>query len=161
MKHLNKILAATLLLAIILAGCTTIKTVTTAPDGSTVTNSTSAFDVTKAVNAINIGVPASVRLAVAKYPQAAPYLRDTVTAIRLFTSGSTYDPAALHAAIATTGIRELKDPDLQAAIDVFAGLYKGFYGDVVTQKLDQVKSLLPILNAIADSIEQALPPIAP
>jgi hypothetical protein len=144
------------LFALVMTGCKSTQTITRNPDGTSVTNTVNTFDVQKAVNAITIAVPGTVRLSVARYPQVEPYLRDTVTAIRLLTSGNKYDPASLHAAIATTHIRELQSDDVQAAIDTIAGLYKAYYGDVVEQKLNQVDSLVPILNAIADSIEIGL-----
>lgn len=157
--ELSVIAGGLLLLVGILAlqpGCKTSEVITKNPDGTSVTNTVNRFDAQKAVNAITISVPAATRLSVARYPQAKPYLLDAVTVIRGLTSSSKLDPASLHAAIATTRIRELQSDDVQAAIDTVAALYKAYYGDVVEQKLNQVDNLVPILNAIADGIETGL-----
>lgn len=128
-------------------GCKTVVT-------NGVTNT--VFDVQKATNIINAALPPLTKLAVGKYPQARTPLADTAFAFNFVANGSDYSPEALNAVLTSSGLTALDNPDIQAVIDSAVAIYKGMYGDVVTQKLDKVKYLVPLLQSIGSSITQGL-----
>lgn len=138
-------------LALFCGGCTTTTTVTNG-----VTNSVTSFDIVKATNAINAALPPVVRLVVAKYPVARPYLTDAAVVFNLVASGADLSPDALNAALKSFGLTALDNPDVQAAIDSAVALYKAYYGDVVTTQLNKVQYLVPILQSIGGAITAGL-----
>jgi hypothetical protein len=147
-------------------GCTTKTTVTQGADGTYKTNTLSSLNLPALTNAIALAVPPAVNLAVSQEPQARAYLADAAVVINLVLASGSYDPNSLNAALNTLGVKEVRTPQAQAAIDAAVALYKGMYGQVVEAQLDKVTWLPPILKAIADGITEGLarpvmPPLTP
>lgn len=140
-------------------GCTTVTNTTTDTNGVTTTNITTTLDTNKVINALNAAVPPAVRLIVANKPQTRQYFQDVAAGINLFTStSSTFDPSGLNAAIKSAVGSDAVDPDAFAAIDAGVAIFKAFYGDALTAKLNTPSWLLPVLRAFADDINAGLLP---
>jgi len=144
-------------LAVWLTGCTTTSQVTTTATGS-VTNNVTTLDTNKVVNAINIAVPAAVRIAVAKEPKVAPYLQDVVLAIALATGSGNITPQAIEAAVKSAGVNELKTPEALSAVDAAVAIYQGAYSQQVNAWVNRSADLSVILQALSGAIQRGLSP---
>jgi hypothetical protein len=113
------------------------------------------FDPNKAVTVIQLTIPSATRIGVSKEPKAEKYLLAVAGAIDTFSQGSTFDPASLQLVIEAAGMKELKTVQAQGVIDSVMALYKSFYAEAVTAKLDE-KKLLPVLQALSAAIKKGL-----
>ena len=106
-------------------------------------------------------VPPAVRLAVAKQPESAKWILDAQVVICSLSSSTNVSPASLKAAVASTGIKEIQTPEIEATIESIYGLYSAYYADVVAQKLNANQWCGPVLQAICESLTQGLNPPTP
>lgn len=161
MKIINNVLTAfgiAAMVTVFAIGCTTVATITTQPNGTTVTNTAKVFDLQTATNSINAVVPAAVKVLVAKEPASKPYLQDAAFAVEIFVNGSDLSPAALKAVLASTGINELKTDEATAITETVLALYQTYFGQVVQDKIAVNPNVVPLLHALSDSIMQGLQP---
>jgi hypothetical protein len=100
-------------------------------------------------------VPPATKLAVTKKPDTKKYFLAVADAIDIFALNQDLTPTALQNIINTSKIKELETPESLAVITTLVNLYKGFYSDIVSQKLDE-KNLKDLLNAISTSIREGL-----
>lgn len=119
------------------------------------TNTTRAFDPVLTSAAIKAVVPFGVSFAVSKEPQARQYLVSASAAIRTFALGQNLTPAALDAVVVSL-FPKASDPQTLAAVNAGVGLYEAAYAAVLEQKIAAVPNLVPILNTLADAIDQGL-----
>lgn len=153
---MKKLVLPILAVALLAIGCTTVKTVTTAPDGSTVTNTSRVFDLATATNAINNMVPSGVRVLVAREPKSAPYLNDVAVAINTFILGENLTPDNLRKVLDSTGVRELRTEEAVAVTETVLALYQTYFGQAVRDNVSQNVNVVPLLRALANSIDQGL-----
>lgn len=122
---------------------------------SSTTSTNYAFDPVKAVNVIDVVIPATVRLGVAHEPKSAKFLSAVASAIDAFVSSNQFDPDQFNVAISSIGVNELKTPECLAVIDTILALYRVYYRDVIVQKLDK-NNLTMILLEISTNIKRTL-----
>jgi hypothetical protein len=142
-------------------GCMTEQHVTTAPDGTSVTNTVTKLDPARTSKAIHAIITPATSLAVSEEPKVRPYVEKAQVAICTAAAAGKYSPDELKAAINATGINEIKTPEVQAALQSVYGIYDAYFGDVVAQKLNQNDWLIPVLSSICESLKDGLAPPAP
>lgn len=153
---MKKLILPILAVALLAIGCTTVKTVTTGSDGSTVTNTVKVFDLQLATNSINNIVPGAVKVLVAKEPKAGVYLLDVAGSINVFILKGNLSPDNLKKVLASTGLKELKTDEALAITETILALYQTYFGQAVQDGVSQNVNVLPILRALSDSIMQGL-----
>lgn len=138
---------------IFLSGCTT--TTTTTPAGQTVT--TTMLDTNAVISAIQNVVPAAVKAAVNKDPNCGPYLKQVAVLFRAAAMRGDFDPKMIQDSLSQISIKELRTDEAALAEQAALGLYQAFAAQVVSQKLDQVVWLRPVLDALSRAIVAGLP----
>jgi hypothetical protein len=137
-------------------GCKSVQTVTTDPNGNVVTNAVVVFDPIAAQATISGIAELGVYLAVQQDPSTAAYFKLAVVTLNGLANANTFDPAAIEKALNDLAIKELKNP--YAIVGVRAALifYKNAFSTVVSEKLDQVQNLKPMLLALSGGISSGL-----
>jgi hypothetical protein len=157
-------IAALAAAVITLTGCVTKQTVTQTSPGVFATNTVTTIDPVRTSAAIHSIVPGGVELAVSKAPNVRPYIVDAQVAICSLTDSTNLSPDALKAVVAQTGIQQIQTPEIETVIASVYGLYSAYYGDVINQQLDknaQTAALVPVLQAICESLGEGLAQSAP
>lgn len=136
-------------------GC---KTVTTT-DASGVTTTSTQLDPVRTSAAIHAILEPGVALAIEKEPKTVTYFSVASIVLHTALNDGTFDPDKLQAELAKSlpNVSELQTPEVKAAIQATMGLYRAYFADVVTAKVDQVTWLKPVLTAVVDSIDASLP----
>lgn len=116
---------------------------------------TTQFNPSQAVAVVNAVLPSAVGLAITKKPETKKYFIVLADTISVFALNENLTPDALQNIIDATKIKELETPEAKAALTSLVNLYKTFYGEVISQKLDQ-KNLKVLLQAIANDINQVI-----
>lgn len=129
-------------------GCTT----TTQADGTVVTK----LDPTRTSDAIRAILPAGVVAAVNADHNSAAYLQASALAINAAVENGAYDPDKLKATLDTISVKELRTPEARVCIEAALGIYRAYWADSVSAKLDQTVWVKPVMKAIADGIEAGL-----
>lgn len=142
------------LVSAMFTGCKT--TTTIGSDGST--NVVSSLDPVKVSEGIKVLIAAGVPFAIQQDANSVPYLRAAAVVFKAAANSGDYDPAQLDAALKKISVKELRDPQARALVIAVLGVYKVTLADAVNAKLNQSDWAIPVLNAIADGLDSALPP---
>lgn len=119
------------------------------------TTSNTQFNPSQAISVVDAVLPPAITLAITKKPETQKYFVMIADAISIFALNENLTPEALQNIIDTAKIKELETPEARAALTSMVNLYKTFYGDIVSQKLDQ-KNLKVLLQVIANDIRTGL-----
>lgn len=142
-----------------LTGCTTTNPGTTPPPAQTNTP-LSRFDITNTAIAIEGAVEVATLYAIQENPETRKYFVAALTALDLALDGGIVDPQEVREAIAQNFSEESAQ---EAWLAVVAGLniYRAYGARVVSERLDQVQYLRPVLSALRAGILHGLngPPV--
>lgn len=94
-----------------------------------------------------------VFFAVRSEPDSKGYFEVAATIIGIAIADGAYDPAALKKSLEDMTVNELKEPEALLAITTALNVYEAYFGQAVSQKLDQNVYVKPVLNALKRGIE--------
>lgn len=137
-------LAAAML--VLLPGCKTT------PDSKPI-----PLDPQRTSQAIRVIITAAVPFAVQKDSNCVPYLRMVQQTLTLACDNNVYDPDLLAEQLKLSSAKELKTPEAQAATQAIVAIYRIYYGDVVSAKLNQTDWMKPVLKGIIGGLQDSLP----
>jgi len=120
--------------------------------GCATTSPPSAVSVSKTAATVQAAAQIGVRVALKKEPKTRPYFVAAVTAFDLLLANGEYAPDTISASLATLPVKELKNEDVQAAIETAVSLYRIHFADVVGSGLDRNAYVRPVLKALRDGI---------
>jgi hypothetical protein len=101
------------------------------------------FDADRTATILRTILPPAVKIAIAKEPQAAPWILDAKVAVCALIDTDKVAPADLKSAIASTGIKEIQTPEIQAVIESAFAVYSAAYSDAVSKHLEpEMKTVL-------------------
>lgn len=134
-----------LLLLVLLTGC--------AGPNSTLNANSPAIKYTAA--AVRALAKDGTYITLTKKPKSRAYFDATVVVFQSAIQSGNYDPVMLKQTLNTIPVTEVRDNDLAklAIMDVL-DLYQETYADVVSQKLDTLIWLKPVLQAAIDGIQK-------
>jgi len=158
---MNKIILVSILtlsvgaLGLLTPGCTTTsKQVVT--NGVTNTVQVTQLDAQKTADAIAVVLPAGVAFAVARDANTAAYFHAAAIVFAAAVENGQYDPKAIETTLSTISIKELRTPEAKAAIEAGLAIYRSYFGEIISQKLEQATWVKPVLLALAEGIEGGL-----
>jgi hypothetical protein len=142
------------------SGCVSTKTVTSVTDtnGFTTftTNVTRTLDTNEAISLIEAAVPPAVEMVCQKDKNASAYFQQAQLVIRAAAANGQYDVATITNSLSKISIRELRSQNAVMAEEAALSLYQAFAAQAVTQQLDKVVWLRPVLLAVADAIKSGV-----
>jgi len=114
------------------------------------------FKIEKAPKLINAVVPSAVKIGVKKQPKSAKYLQALVVMLDSFALGEDLSPENLEKVIKTADVKELETPEALSVVSSVVALYKAYYEDAITDKINSIDNLRDILEALSKSISKGL-----
>lgn len=151
MKRKFSILAAAIMACGFLAtGCAT----TGGTGGGTSTNA-ATFNVTNAAAVIEIAAESATGIVIRKQPESRQYFAAASVALNLLLADGTFDPQQVRERLAQVIPGEASD-ETWIAITSALSLYQLYGAAIVSQRLDQIQNLRPILLAFARGIDRGL-----
>lgn len=152
-------ICATAVIPIASTGCKTVTTQVVDANGVTNQVSKSELDPIRTSEAIRTIVSTAVPFAIEKDAHAIAYFRGATIVLRAAAEGGRYDPDALQATLNTISVKEVRSPEAKACINAALGIYRAYFGEAVNAKLDQNEWVKPVLLALANGINDGLPPL--
>lgn len=110
-------------------------------------------------DAIRVAVAAVVPFAIEKDTNSIAYFRAAAIVLNAASDSGNYDTAQLKASLDHISVRELRSAEARAGINAAFAIYKAYAGKAVDAKLAQDEWVKPVLQALADGINAALPPL--
>ena len=151
------VLAASLTIGLLTqSGCKTVTTITTDPNGNQVTNAVVVFDPIAAQNAISGIAELGVYLAVKQDTNTIAYFQLAATTINGLANAGQFDPVKIEQELNALNVNGLSGPYAQLGVRAALIFYKTAFATVLSEKLDQVKNLKPILLALSGGITSGL-----
>jgi hypothetical protein len=151
---IGSMIALTLIMPIITTGCKTTAVVT-----NNTTNTVVTFDLQTATNLINgvasLGVYTATQPGTGN-PALVPYFRLAAATIGGLTDANTFDPNTIETALTKLSISGLNTEYGVLAIKAALLIYQTAFASVVSQQLDQVTYLKPILMSLTEGIQLGL-----
>jgi hypothetical protein len=141
-------------------GCTTSSVITNNPDGTSTTNIVRTVDPVRAqkISKFAAGAGSRIAIAVTKRPELREDFNLAANAIDGLLLAGDFNAQSLREVLAQIDVKP--DEDIWLIAETFLEAYDVFAADVVTQKLDAVQWLAPILRGVRDGLRSATSPPA-
>lgn len=97
-----------------------------------------------------------VYFAVREDEHARGYLQAAHLALGVLIDGGTYDPAELDTVLEGISVRELRSPEAQVSLAAALEIYRSYWGEEVTRRVDRVARLRPVLVGLRNGIALGL-----
>jgi hypothetical protein len=97
-----------------------------------------------------------VYFAVREDKNARSYLQAAHLALGVLIDGGAYDPVELDTVLEEISMRELRSPEAQVSLAAALELYRSYWGEEVTRRVDRAVRLRPVLVGLRNGIALGL-----